>query len=42
MLLCLKEIVLKPGKQYECEPFENIMRYSLLVCVFIVHAERGE
>lgn len=43
MLLWLKEIVFEAWQtQYECELFENIMRYTLLVCVFIVHVERGE
>lgn len=41
MLLWLKEIVFEAWQtQYECKLFENIMRYTLLVCVFIVHVER--
>lgn len=42
MLLWLKEIVFEAWQtQYECKLFENIMRYTLLVRVFIVHVERG-
>lgn len=42
MLLWLKEIVFEARQtQYECKLSENIMRYTLLACVFIVHVERG-
>lgn len=42
MLLWLKEIVFEARQtQYERKLSENIMRYTLLACVFIVHVERG-
>lgn len=43
MLLWQKEIVFEAWQtQYECKLFENIMRHTLLLRVFIVHVERGK